>query len=142
MAELVPSDRIRVRKSGPFGRKAEGDILAIDKDMILIFDPPDTVKVDLTRRYNIQYYAGSKSKMGQGALVGGIVGGVLGLVFGLILQDELDGSEEVVAIILVGTGGGALVGALIGDGIREPVWEDLHFAPPPKETRIGLNIRF
>jgi hypothetical protein len=83
-----------------------------------------------------------KSSAGRVALIGGVVGGLAFLAGGIAAsQDESGwftvGTGQVALITLIGAGGGALTGALLGSPFR--YWKTVYRAPVAVLPALGFR---
>jgi hypothetical protein len=82
---------------------------------------------------------GSKSAVGQGAVIGALLGGLIATGIGAAVVPESSGDLKVAAYGVGGFFGGALMGAIAGSMVSVPKWSGAR-APGPSMTPFDVNL--
>jgi hypothetical protein len=136
----------------PSGGRHSGTLLVWEQDSIWLRKADSsTISLATSRVTDVEVSAGSGSRAGRGALIGGGVGLLLG-TGGAIAVASCDGflcgdlPPGTIVLGLVVTGGvGALLGAGVGSLVHYQRWQrysgpSLVVAPGPRGVRVGLTI--
>lgn len=148
---LVPGDRLRIQTHAEPCRWVKGELVAVE-DGNLAIRPDGTgttmLDLDIMRLSRIQISQGQRRHAGRGALIGGLTGFVflgIGLTVGESDPDPYGALPSKGEILLVGTLGGAAIGALVGLAIRTENWEEVPvplvtISPRTGEVVLGLAL--
>lgn len=163
-ADLAAQDSLvsvgeRVRVSTESGETYVGLVSLATSGVIEVLDEGTASSVPLSTVTRLEVSRGQKSNGRKGAVIGSLSGALSGAVIGFSLGDDpplfseaffFSAGEKAGIGFLLGAGGGAIIGALIGKAIHAEQWEEvplerLRVSIVPQSDgrlRLGFSVRF
>jgi hypothetical protein len=135
---LHRGQRVRVTAPASSTRPITGTFIAIRSDSIVVAAPTGERAVPRAAVVRLDVSRGPKTNTGTGALIGmGVIGAVGLVACGSCFASDDGAGANFLLVFVPSLAGGALIGALIGNGVHSDRWEPV----PLQEVSLTVGFR-
>ena len=138
--------RVRVISPEVGAQPLVGQVVTLEPDAVVVAGSGGGAqrRVPVGSASSLEVSAGTKSKAGRGAMIGGGIGALSGVLMNI---GDYNGDNNTLVVSIVGAASGAAIGALVGLAFKSESWRPARvppvsaaIAPVPRGAALSVRV--